>query len=929
MKISALAVVAAVSLLAGPAAAAQKKGPVKVFILAGQSNMDGQADVRTIDFLGEDPDPAKAALLRKFKPEGSTLVRRDDVWVASDDVSGDLGPGYGGRKNYAKLGHCIGPEYAFGYFLGEASEKQVLLIKYAPGGQSLYQDFRSPSAGLPDPMPMKNGPNKSKVPMTAADFGGQYRGMVEYVHDVLKNLKRRFPSYDEKAGYEIVGFVWFQGFNDLVGGPRCIAEYDRNLVCLIKDVRKEFHAPNMKVVVGVIGVNGVKNETGKQKALRDAMRSMNAVPEFKGNVKAIETAPLLDPRVIALKTAGWLNKDRDLKKDPLTAEEKAMLGRATSNMGFHYYGEGRFFILLGKAMADAMLELTGGKDLDAAINNGDFAGYLADVSAWLGQKTPAKPDREALAALLVDPQFLTVLDQRQLISKVGATTLGKFAKAEAANGEFLSWLLNNSTAMELYLEAAVPISSKAREENAYTLNPRSLEIWKQIVQADPDARQGLCQKLAIATALAPPGSVNIGAGGASRPENPVVRYQYFKNAHQNKELFPSFDHLTVWEYTHVVSSGASDEDLTWARNMVNTFRPDLRADELVVNSTSLVWRRSAPPQFYVGGYGNFKNVLAGGGKCGPRSSWSQMVCHAFGIPAIGVGQPAHACVAYKAANPMTEPQPGSCWKVGFGRGWEVSHLLGMSGPEFMAGIAERAETAKFSQVEHLRWLAAAMVPGNRAAAIMDIAHAVQKSSAAMKTDLAASLKPEEADAEPGEAPAKGSATAAMAAPGVVSNFKSHAPVPPIAMSTVPLKAAGGVIHVEAAGFVQTGGQVSWDGQTPHVLVHDCFTGGKQVYFQQQMKSQWAAYTIDVPASGTYQIVMKAACVNIDQDLEVCSGGKIIATVPIPLSYGLWEETSPVGLKLEKGVQTLRIQTPTTELKRGIALRWFELKRQGE
>jgi hypothetical protein len=43
----------------------------------------------------------------------------------------------------------------------------------------------------------------------------------------------------------------------------------------------------------------------------------------------------------------------------MTDAEKAMLSRATSNMGFHYYGEGRFFILLGKAMAEAMQELTG------------------------------------------------------------------------------------------------------------------------------------------------------------------------------------------------------------------------------------------------------------------------------------------------------------------------------------------------------------------------------------------------------------------------------------------------------------------------------------------------------------------------------------------------------------------------------------------
>lgn len=43
----------------------------------------------------------------------------------------------------------------------------------------------------------------------------------------------------------------------------------------------------------------------------------------------------------------------------MTAEEKAMMARATSNKGYHYYGEGRFFILLGKAFADTMLELTG------------------------------------------------------------------------------------------------------------------------------------------------------------------------------------------------------------------------------------------------------------------------------------------------------------------------------------------------------------------------------------------------------------------------------------------------------------------------------------------------------------------------------------------------------------------------------------------
>lgn len=556
-------------------------------------------------------------------------------------------------------------------------------------------------------------------------------------------------------------------------------------------------------------------------------------------------------------------------------------------------------------------------ELDAAIRTGEFAAFLADADARLSEKLPESPSGASLTALLQDSAHWTLLDQRQLIAKSGGDKLGAFARADPANREFLSWLMRNTRAMDLYLEGSVPIGLAAREANQYTLDTTALEIWRKILQADPDAKEGLLLKLAIATAILPPGSINIGAGRADKAADPVMRYQYFKTAHQKKELFPSFDRLSVWEYTHIVSSGASDEDLTWARAMINTFRPDLRANELVVNSTSLVWRRNAPEPFWrqgVGFGGTFRNVLAGGGKCGPRSSWSVMVCQAFGIPAIGVGQPAHACVAYKAANPMTEPQPGSAWKVGYGAGWEKSTLIGLKGPDFLAGVAKRADAEKFSQVEHLRWLADSVSARDKAAAIMEVAHQINESIAAVKTDLTASLKPEEAESDPGVKagePAKANRDGAIASPGAV------------------VTATGGVIHVDAASFAKTGGTISWGGQTPHVLVHESFGGGRQVYFQQQMKEQWADYTVDVPVAGTWRIVMKVACINDGQLLEVCAGGKTIATVPMDLSWGLWEETKPVELQLEKGIQTLRIQTPVSvnaeNHKRGIALRSFELR----
>ena len=342
--VGALALAALLLVQLSPLHAEAAPKPLKVFILSGQSNMDGQANVATIDFLGEDKE--HGYLLKKLKPDDKTLVTRGDVWVAHRGVYGELRPGYGGRRSDGTLGSNIGPEYAFGYFMGEALQEQVLLIKYATGGQSLYVNFRPPSAGMPQGVKPEG-------------VGGAYRGLVAYVHDTLDNLEKRFPEYDKKAGYEIAGFVWFQGYNDMfdVNGRK---EYGQNLVHLIKDLRKEFKAPQMRVVVGIMGVNGPRNESNpKQKDVRDGQRSVNNVQEIKGTVKAIETAPLLHPKILELQCAGWLYPERDLKKNPVTEEEKALLKRATSNKGYHYFGSGRFFILVGKAFAETMLDLMG------------------------------------------------------------------------------------------------------------------------------------------------------------------------------------------------------------------------------------------------------------------------------------------------------------------------------------------------------------------------------------------------------------------------------------------------------------------------------------------------------------------------------------------------------------------------------------------
>lgn len=538
------------------------------------------------------------------------------------------------------------------------------------------------------------------------------------------------------------------------------------------------------------------------------------------------------------------------------------------------------------------------RDLDEAVKTGDFAEYFANISTWLNKKMSAYSrgiSEAAVKRLLRNPAFVNALAQRQVISKLGVGNIEGFARGDQDNRTFLSWLLRNTEAMELYLEGATPIGIRHRKDNSWGLPVSALGIWNRIFSADPESKEGVYLRLAIAIGLNPPGTGNRGAGQAKKPADPVDRYNHLKSAHKNNELFTTFGDLTVWEYRQIVSSNASDADLAWGREMLNTWRPDLRIGQRVVNSTSQVWRRNSPIPFN----DTFKNVLAGGGKCGPRSSWAVFICQAFGIPVVGVRQPRHACVAYKSLDG---------WRVAYGRGWHVSKCQGLSGPDFVEGVTARSDMTQFVQVERLRWLASALTSKEQAAAVMEVARTIAQAKVAAKTDLTASEKAEEAEADPG-------AYSKRSKPKVASQ--------PATKPEPPFKAVRGVIHVEAEAFAKMGGKVSYGNlQTPGVIIHDCYTGGKQVHFQSHMQGAWVDYAINVPVTGTYELEMRVSVVNREQVLDIRSGGDKLATVRIPNSYGLWATTPAANIRLNRGPQTLRV---STGFQRGLALRWFELK----
>jgi hypothetical protein len=541
-------------------------------------------------------------------------------------------------------------------------------------------------------------------------------------------------------------------------------------------------------------------------------------------------------------------------------------------------------------------------DLDAAINTGDFAGYFADISAWLDQKTPAdlgKISEATMKDLIKDPVFRNTLDQRQFMEKHGVANISNFAKVEA-NRTFLTWVLKDTQLMDLYLEAATPSRDKHRELNTYTIGIGSLERWKQLYTEDPDSREGIYLRLAMASALWPPGGTSFGSG---LPIEWMSRYKHYKTAHQNKELVPSFDKLLVGDYGRVIGSLAADSELAWGRQMVRAWRPDLIDKEQIPRIVSEVWRRFSPFPFSNG----MITVLEGGGKCGPRSVFGTFICQAFGMPAIGVGQPAHACFAAKTAYPETEPQAGSVWKVWQGRGWQVSDCGdAMYGPEWLSEMTKRYRVAEFSMVEHLRWLASTLSSKERADAVRNLAGKIR---IPVNTTTPLGVPAKDIDIIAGGTPPT------TEGPGAASK--------PAAVQEEPFKVVAGVIHVEAETFTKSYAEPLYPAeQEGAVYVYDCFTGGKQVNFPRNMKISWIDYSVDVPETGTYGMEVMLAAANRDQVLDVSRGTEKLGTINIPGTIGLWKKMPPVDIKLTKGRQTLRISAP---MQRGVAIRWFELK----
>lgn len=205
----------------------------EVFLLAGQSNMDGRGAKK--DLAGD--------LAQWARPQKDVLIRfaaggLKRPYTESNGFEA-LEPGYSGtpgKKAGALPTGTFGPEVSLGRALADGLPgKHVLLIKYAEGGTSLKEDW-NPAA-------------KDKL----------FEKFVAFVNKALKELKDRGDTY------EIRGMVWHQGESD-AGQPA--EKYQEMLTSFIAEVRSMLGLKDMPFVIGEVYDNGKRDRVrAAQKAV--------------------------------------------------------------------------------------------------------------------------------------------------------------------------------------------------------------------------------------------------------------------------------------------------------------------------------------------------------------------------------------------------------------------------------------------------------------------------------------------------------------------------------------------------------------------------------------------------------------------------------------------------------------------------------------
>jgi len=203
-------------------------------------------------------------------------------------------------------GKKIGIEVGIGHQLGNAIDAPVMILKSSIGNRSLGWDLLPP--GTPGythndvKVPgyketYKSKKDKSVVPyVQGGDMlqwyaGKQYDDDVANAKKILADLDKYYPDAN---GYEVAGILWWQGDKDM-RNPAHAAMYEKNLVSLLKALRKDFNAPKAALVTASLGQTKEDDTTSGHGKILQSMKTFASGEyndELGSNLGFVYTNPL-------------------------------------------------------------------------------------------------------------------------------------------------------------------------------------------------------------------------------------------------------------------------------------------------------------------------------------------------------------------------------------------------------------------------------------------------------------------------------------------------------------------------------------------------------------------------------------------------------------------------------------------------------------
>ena len=226
----------------------QENKITKVFVLAGQSNMEGAADA--LDLTEVDLEDLKIAQKNILLAYNGSKPKPLHVTIPAD-----------WKKKKYKLDSCFGPEIFFGIQLSKKYPNQkFLFIKRSEGGTSLYGCWN------PDWTE-----EKAKY-VGELDKPKLFQELMDYSDEILS-------KYD-KNDYNIEGMLWVQGESDSgkKWGPLPSETYYDNLKLLINKSRYHFSYKDMPFMILQVGGGKVVQA---MKRLGNEMNNVSFIPQSK------------------------------------------------------------------------------------------------------------------------------------------------------------------------------------------------------------------------------------------------------------------------------------------------------------------------------------------------------------------------------------------------------------------------------------------------------------------------------------------------------------------------------------------------------------------------------------------------------------------------------------------------------------------------